>query len=165
MRETSDTGNVKSKPCPKCGECDLANFHKSNTLVSGHSCYCKKCTKDVKQTPGYKKSLLEFRRGWKNSHLDEAVFLGVQSTARRNGTEFTITRADVKVPEKCPVLGIPLFFTNGTRTDNTPSLDRLDNGKGYIPGNVAVISWRANQIKRDATLTEIKALALYMESR
>lgn len=44
----------------------------------------------------------------------------------------------------------------------SPSLDRVNIDKGYIKGNIAVISNRANRIKSDATIEEIKALYEYM---
>jgi hypothetical protein len=40
----------------------------------------------------------------------------------------------------------------------SPSLDRIDPSRGYIPGNVQVISNRANLLKRDGTLREIVLL-------
>jgi hypothetical protein len=45
--------------------------------------------------------------------------------------------------------------------DNYPTLDRWDNAKGYVPGNVFVISWRANRIKWDCSLVELEAVAKY----
>ncbi len=44
----------------------------------------------------------------------------------------------------------------------SPSLDRLDNTLGYIPGNVQVISWKANQIKSNATLQELQAIVAWL---
>jgi hypothetical protein len=79
------------------------------------------------------------------------------------GWDCNLTLEDTQIPAQCPVLGIPLFFTPNQRTDNTPSLDRRDNAKGYVSGNVFVISWRANQIKRDATPEELRKLISYME--
>jgi hypothetical protein len=49
------------------------------------------------------------------------------------------------------------------REPNSPSLDRIDNTKGYVPGNVWVISWRANDLKRNATLEELKLLVAALE--
>jgi hypothetical protein len=46
------------------------------------------------------------------------------------------------------------------RSDASPSLDRVDPRKGYVPGNVRVISDRANRLKGDRSLSEIQALAL-----
>jgi len=86
------------------------------------------------------------------------------------GLECTITVDDIVIPETCPVLGIPLFArigagrSNRDQVENSPSLDRIDNGKGYIPNNIAVISMRANMIKNNATLAELKAIVAYMEA-
>jgi hypothetical protein len=55
-----------------------------------------------------------------------------------------------------------LFYVDGRKTDNSPSLDKIDNEKGYVPGNLAIISSRANAIKSDASLEEIEAIAAYM---
>ena len=43
-------------------------------------------------------------------------------------------------------------------------MDRFDNAKGYTPENVRVISNRANLLKKDATVEEIRMLLRYMES-
>jgi len=67
------------------------------------------------------------------------------------------------LPEKCPVLGIPLVYGMNSRENRfaSPSLDRINSALGYIPGNVVVVSWRANSLKKDATPTELRALADY----
>ena len=74
------------------------------------------------------------------------------------GREFTITLDDITIPSKCPLLGVPLFVGTKQVKNNSPTIDRKDSTKGYVPGNVWVISWRANRIKSDATLAEIKLL-------
>ena len=51
----------------------------------------------------------------------------------------------------------------GPRTHNSPSLDRTDPKLGYILGNVRVLSWRANYLKGDATVQEIRKLLAWME--
>lgn len=83
--------------------------------------------------------------------------------AKRYGLEFTITLDDIQVPRVCPVLHIPLLYdVTGKRTSATPSLDRIDNSLGYVPGNVSVISWKANHLKRDLMVEDIKRLYEYM---
>jgi len=83
--------------------------------------------------------------------------------AKKQGLEFSIEREDLEIPTHCPVFGIPLFFTEGRRSNNSFSLDRKDNKLGYVKGNVRVISWRANQYKGDLTVQEVRNLLKYME--
>lgn len=85
-----------------------------------------------------------------------------RSRAKRYGIPHTITAADVPMPLTCAVLGIPLF-TNPDRTvtgacDNSPSIDQIIPRLGYVPGNVRVISYRANRLKCDATLEEMELI-------
>ena len=78
--------------------------------------------------------------------------------AKTDGVSFDITPDDIDIPEFCPVLGIKLQFNYGVggAKDNSPSIDRLIPELGYVKGNIAVISWRANRIKNNATIDEIK---------
>lgn len=78
------------------------------------------------------------------------------SRARKVGLPFSLTATDVlPVPEFCPILGLPLSFATGQRTDNSPSIDRIDPGKGYVEGNWQWLSWRANRIKNDGSVVDI----------
>jgi hypothetical protein len=88
----------------------------------------------------------------------------IKYRAKRDGLACTITAADLKVPAICPVLSIPL--EPGTKCKpNSPSVDRRDNTKGYIPGNVCVISHRANQLKGDASVLDMVCVLEYMTGR
>lgn len=76
--------------------------------------------------------------------------------AKEYGRECTITLADIIVPPLCPLLGVPITVGTAKVHNNSPTLDRKDSTKGYVPGNVWVISWRANRMKSDSTLEELK---------
>lgn len=80
--------------------------------------------------------------------------------------EFDITAEDIPLPDVCPVFGFPLIIGDGNpyMDHDRASVDRFDNSKGYVKGNVRVISSRANILKKDATVDEIRALLRYMES-
>jgi hypothetical protein len=82
--------------------------------------------------------------------------------SKRDGIEFAIELEDLSLPETCPVLGIPIEWREGSKLDNLPSLDRVDNTQGYTKQNTRIISWRANILKRDATLREMACLIKYM---
>lgn len=54
---------------------------------------------------------------------------------------------------------VPLEFGTKSNYDYSPSLDRIDNTKGYIKGNIQVISKKANTMKSSATLQELQTFA------
>lgn len=76
---------------------------------------------------------------------------------------FDITFKDILIPEICPVLGIELIAGGGAGSDNTPSLDRIIPEKGYVKGNVRIISMRANRIKDNGTAEEHRRIADYID--
>jgi hypothetical protein len=71
---------------------------------------------------------------------------------------------NINLPDICPMLGVPLIYklySNGKADGCQASLDRIDSTKGYVKGNVQIISLRANILKRDATLEELAALGIW----
>ena len=69
--------------------------------------------------------------------------------AKKKGLEHNITYKDIlPFPETCPVLGTPLTLDTDTRS-NSPSIDRIDNSKGYTKDNIQIISTYANALKQD----------------
>lgn len=78
--------------------------------------------------------------------------------AKTQGVPFELSIEDIDIPERCPVLGIELQYNNGHQggSDNSPSLDKINPSKGYVKGNVIVVSGLANRIKTNATLDQIK---------
>jgi hypothetical protein len=81
--------------------------------------------------------------------------------AKDTGVPFTITKDDIHIPSHCPILGIPLFRGPKGGTDNSPSLDKVHPHKGYVAGNIVVISNRANRLKADATIRELRDIASF----
>ena len=92
---------------------------------------------------------------------EKYLLIHAKSRAKKRNLDFDISIEDVKIPEKCPVLGILLVFSLNKRTNNTPSIDRIDSSKGYIKGNVIVVSWRANMLKNNGTWQEHQQIADY----
>ena len=70
--------------------------------------------------------------------------------------ECSIDVTDIVIPIRCPVFGMILRRAKGRPKDNSPTLDRIIPSKGYVKGNVWVISMRANMIKSNATLRELE---------
>ena len=80
--------------------------------------------------------------------------------AKRDNREFSKTKADIVIPEKCPILNEK--FIPGDKHIG-PSLDRVDNTKGYTKDNIRVISKKANHLKGAATIEQLKTIISYME--
>ena len=84
--------------------------------------------------------------------------------AKELGFDFNISEEDVIIPTHCPILGVELVLNEGKLAGNSASLDRIDSSKGYVKGNVWVISHKANAMKSNATLAELKLFAMWVNS-
>lgn len=85
------------------------------------------------------------------------LYNSAKGRSRRLNLDFDLTVEDIKVPRKCPVLGEPLI----KNTEYASSLDRIDPSKGYIKGNIQVLSVRANMLKNNASIDELERLLSY----
>lgn len=120
----------------------------------------------------YKKYGAEYTRKWhaakRKTSPERYLLFNARARAKKGNMSFNITLDDVTIPKMCPVLGIKMEVGHGKKNcffnPSSPSLDRFDSSKGYIKGNVFVISWRANMLKRDGTLDEFRRIVKYMES-
>lgn len=87
---------------------------------------------------------------------EKYLFIRAKSRAKKKQIEFNLNIEDIKIPNTCPALGIQMMI--GDDKCGSPSLDRIDNNKGYIRGNVIVVSYKANSLKRDSSLDERQKL-------
>jgi len=86
-----------------------------------------------------------------------------KSNATRRGIDFEIEFGDIVFPTHCPILGLELdYFTEQGWEENSPSFDRIDPDKGYVKGNVAIISMRANRIKNNGSVEEHQKIVNFM---
>ena len=128
----------------------------------GVSIHCKDCCKLFNLEAQTKDTWKEKRKAYNEKARENIMFLCARRRAKEKGLEFSLSRDDIIIPENCPVLGIPLYRNAPKYSDNTPALDRVDNSKGYIKDNIFVISFRANRIKNNATIEELKKIVEYM---
>ena len=92
---------------------------------------------------------------------------GARTRAKYNNLPFAITNEYVSsiAGDVCPVLGVPLSFGGtGRPTPNSASIDRIVPHLGYVEGNVAVISYRANAIKSNASHDEVAKVAEWVRA-
>lgn len=104
-----------------------------------------------------------------NQPREVKVLSQLRWRARQRSVPCTLTVQDVKhLLEKtvvCPVLGLELKHAPLKRTDASPSIDRVKPDGGYTLENVAVISWRANKLKNNASLAELQAIVAWMKTQ
>jgi hypothetical protein len=96
----------------------------------------------------------------KSKTPEYGLWYHAKNRTEKNGREFSILPEDIIIPERCPILDIPLEWKKGLgkRWKGTPSLDRKDSSKGYTKDNVWVISWRANLLKSNYTKDELQQM-------
>ena len=83
--------------------------------------------------------------------------------ALKSGTPFDLRPEDVVVPVYCPALGVRLERNHGGKAQGkrSPTLDRIDPKKGYVRGNVIVLSAKANQMKSTGSPEELERVAAF----
>lgn len=107
-----------------------------------------------------KDKITKYNNSWIIQNPAKYLFNTAQQRAKRKGIEFSIKVEDIKIPEYCPYLNIPLTNTRGEfHVQSNLSLDRIDSTIGYIPGNIQVISHLANSMKQNATKEQLMTFA------
>ncbi len=103
----------------------------------------------------------------KSSSAESKMLSRAKQRAKEKGHEFNLELSDIVIPSHCPVLGIELICHKGRPGGNpeSPALDRIDNTKGYVKGNVMVVSHRANMMKVDASPEELIKFAEWVMTR
>jgi len=133
---------------------------------------CRRCAADeslirfrkLDADPAWHKAKVDKVYASRRNKTDRYLLNAAKYRAKKLGLDFSITVDDVKVPVACPVLGI-LLAVCSKQSANSPTIDRFDNSIGYVPGNVHVISWRANSLKNNATIDELEKVLAYMKSK
>jgi hypothetical protein len=153
-----------TKICSKCGvEKDLSLFSLDAQGKSGRKSACKEClSKSIKEwssKPEVKQRNRQTAREYVKNYPETKLMYSARDRSKKKGMECIICPDDIIIPKMCPILGI--FLERGDRKDHNaaPSLDRINPDLGYIPGNVAVISDRANRIKNDGTAEDHRKVA------
>lgn len=135
------------KTCSRCKkEKPIDDFYRSSEFPDGRQYNCKACGR-------------AHSRRWFKERAELSLLAGARDRARKLGLPFDLEVEDIVIPDKCPVFGVP--FERSTRFG--PSLDRIKPELGYVRGNVAVISRKANSIKNDGTADEILAVGQWLK--
>lgn len=166
-----------TKCCNICKQFLPLNMFSANNAIKKDklSLYCRDCDKEKQEAKRRKspEKQLEYGRRYQAKrresfeHRLQMLLNASKQRARANNIEHTLTLTDIKelypVDGKCPVFGTTLQFNKAGFRNSSPSLDKIDPNKGYTKDNVQVLSWRANQIKSNASIQELELLLSFMK--
>ena len=138
------------KVCSNCKESKpLSEFHKSKKYSDGCQLWCKVCA---------------------NIH---GAFMMRKRLAKKKSISFELSFSEYyqlrMASEKCPITNESFRKQGNGNGLDSATLDRIDPNKGYVIGNVAFLSRKANNVK--STLSSSKeaeeifnAILKYMKS-
>lgn len=93
----------------------------------------------------------------KKRHIEQPhirLFHLAKRRAKEKNMEFTLTKEIIKSKfpkdNRCPITK-KLFLFGIKNKHFNPTIDRINNLKGYTPENTMIVSYRVNSIKRDIT--------------
>ena len=171
------------KVCSLCKEWKLFYmFGARRESIDKHKSWCKECevlaSAAYSITPRGRETQARYRNTpkgketkalWNAKNWERRRVKDAKNRARYLKIPFNLTTEYIKsiTPSDmiCPALGIQMKVGGDLKNSmiRAPSLDRLIPELGYVKGNIAVVSTRANIIKRDATPEELMKVAKFYE--
>jgi hypothetical protein len=146
--------------------------------VRGRDSMCKSCRKNYRKSEKrehtkkyiserkehykqlndeWRKNNPDYQKKWTKKCPESQLLRSARQRAKQKNMECNITQNDIHIPKICPVFKVP--FVKGT--EYAPSLDRIDNTKGYTPENIVVVSRKANVMKNNGSVQDLKMLVEY----
>lgn len=152
-----------------CRICGITKPFSSFTFRSDNNKYrseCRDCKSKIHHNyyeNKYSEKAKARSRDFRSEDQVAALLSSCRQSARRKGFEFNLTAEDIVIPKTCPYLGVELTNVQGKgRVWTNASVDRIDSSKGYVSGNIQVISCKANTMKQNASVDELRAFCKNM---
>ncbi len=155
----------EQRVCLNCGNTFTVSIHKIRQ-GNRRKEFCPHCIetltlwerKKIKmdKLPEFRNKVQQSKRKEFEKHIKKYMYSAAKIRARKKNIPFDITEEDIVIPTQCPILEVPLILGHKGDYEYSPSLDRIDNSKGYVKGNIMVISKKANSMKNSATISELQ---------
>lgn len=144
--------------CKNCGRVIQGNN------VTGYCSVNPECNREREKIKNAARHASGKVAQWRARNRDSQMLASARTRAKEAGVPCTITRQDIQDvwTDKCPIFGYELKSNHdGTHSHQreSHSLDRINPAKGYVPGNIQILSQRANAMKSDATPEELLQFA------
>lgn len=179
-----DGETMITKTCNKCIlSKPLALFSLSSTSKDGRQRTCKACQskryhenrdRELAKKADWREKNKNYASEYSAKHhaktyttnrgRAKSLLQGAKRRAKAKGMDFDLdlsfVEALIESTPTCPLLGVSIKLDVGRGIQQeSPSLDRIDNSKGYTKDNVWLISWIANKIKGELSLAELLSFA------
>lgn len=119
-----------------------------------------------RKQPGYRDAERAYQRAARRDaeKWPGIIMRDIRRRCAKADIPFDMSASDIPVPAVCPILGTPFVFGE-TGHPHSPSVDRRYPDRGYVKGNVFVISRRANTMKSDCIDPGVfRRIAAWLES-
>lgn len=143
--------------CTKCKtEKDTNEFYSNRQNRSGLSSWCRSCYGSLAKSNRQKRRV-------------EKPFVfkvhNLKASANSQGVPYDLTPEYLESiwTGKCAIFGTPISYLAEDFERPTAEIDKIKPELGYVQGNVAWVSHRANRLKDNATLEELKMVVAYLE--
>jgi hypothetical protein len=118
------------------------------------------------------------RRNYKSKEdrVKGYMIRNVKYSAKRRNLDFDLSYEDITLPKYCPLLNIELNYNNQKNHKilnlgidyqdlsfndiSRATVDRMDNTKGYIKGNIIILSRLANAMKNEANFEQLETFSI-----
>lgn len=192
--EIFDVDGVSLATCSRCGsDKPVSEFSKSKDCKHGITGWCKECR--AAYLKGYDRGLRTYRKrphGWEDTEKtrkDAYAKRVANARHRAKATKMRVAmlqrarRAGVPVDERLSVDFLIAWLIAQTRCEccgremqihdsgakghraDSITLDRIIPAAGYVLGNVSLLCWRCNSLKRDATPEELANVSRWLLQR
>lgn len=144
----------------RCGDCEeyVKNYykeHRKQEIARAQKSLAKKSREEINA----------YKRDLNRRHPLNIILRHARKRAKDKNIPFDISLSDLEVPAFCPVLGIELCVNDSHAKDNSISIDRINPELGYVKGNVAIISYKANTIKNNASIEELEKVLQWLKGK
>lgn len=173
------------KRCSKCKDFkDPLNFNLNRNNEDGLSLHCKDCVRNYYQSnrnnileqkkrlasdPAFQLRRREYERE-KAKGIEgkmRTMLRNARKRAKEKNLDFNLTIQHMRnlYVSHCPITGHPLIWeTHQGFSPDSPSLDRTNSDKGYVIGNVQIVSHRGNTWKNNMCLDDAAKVVQYLQS-
>lgn len=149
-----------------------AKYHEENRKSQNdgrRARYWKRRDKELEKMREYQRiNVVKLRAIGRAKHREDPrvnMLANAKMRAKKKDIEFSITINDLPIPDRCPVLGVRFVIGEGVSHQFSPALDRIDNHKGYIKGNVIIVSHKVNTAKNNCSPEELVRIADFYSRR